>query len=104
MIPTIKTKMYWTTSDSTQDLLNPTVPEATIGHIHLHRNSRADHVQVWQLGAGLEWIDCTSRYGKNEEPFIRHPTYPTLVITTRGKKKAPSYVSLAYFKKKKKRR
>jgi hypothetical protein len=92
--------MYWTMSDSFQDLLNPIVPAASPGHIHLHRNSVADHVQVWLLEGEFNWVNISSRYGKDEEPFIRHPTYPALVLTTRGKKKAPSFVSEARLKSK----
>ena len=94
------TKMYWTTSDSTQDLIHPVIPGAAVGHIHLHRNSRADHVQVWLLESESTWVDYSSRYGGTKEPFIGHPIYSALVLTTRGSKKAPSFVSEPYLRKK----
>ena len=92
--------MYWTMSDSSEDINHPVVPEADIGHIHFHRNSTADHVQIWLLEAESKWADYSMHYGKDEEPFIQHPAYPALVLTTRGSGMAPSFVTVPYLKKK----
>ena len=87
-------------SDSPRDLPHPTISGAALGHIHLHRNSFEDYVQVWVLESESTWVDYSLRYGSLTEPFIKHPIYTALVLTTRGRKRAPSWVTVPYLRKK----
>lgn len=87
--------MCWTMSRADDELHgdNLDIIDAKPGHLHIHKNSNTEKLTTWMmLETGL-WNELGDRFpfGLDQEPFIKHPHYPNLVLTL-GKGQEPSYI------------
>jgi hypothetical protein len=65
-------RVHWTISESDTDLKFPSIPEAEIAHIHMHKNIVQDHVQVWMLDHNDAWMDISEMYSDCGQAVEQH--------------------------------
>lgn len=79
------------------------IPDAAIGHIHFHRDTSTDRVDIYLLDIKRVWKECMDRWAiaKLEEP-ITHPLATSIILDTYGEDKwSPNYVKLITYQKRK---
>jgi len=95
----------WTISNFPGRLMTQTlnIPNAVPGHIHFHRDSLTDRVDIYLLHLKGVWEECTERWAiaRLHDP-ITHPEAHTIILDTYGEDKwSPGYISKKTYDKRK---
>jgi len=73
------------------------IPNATVGHVHFHRNTSTERVDIYVLtDIDGPWEECTDRWAISGLPNpITHPLYESIILDTYGEDKwSPNYITM----------